>query len=327
MHWRHAYYTTRMNTASHDTAPIRRIIPADGVQQSIAELVAGIVGVDAARRLLERGGVWLDGRRVGDATAAAPPGGRLTIHRPPDGAYAELDITPADIIYEDAWLLALNKRAGWYTGPTPWDAQGNVLAALTQWLANRDGAAPTLHLAHQLDRDTSGILLTSKDPAANAPLQAAFAGGAVNKTYLGVCAGVPEEERYEIRTGHGRSRGGRWRVYPLDQIGAPLLGGSRVKFAHTGIEVVQRLDEATLIRATLHTGRTHQIRLHLASIGHPLLGDRRYGGPSPFPDAYDGHLLHASHLRLPHPITGQLLELVADPPPRITETLHRLRLT
>jgi 23S rRNA pseudouridine1911/1915/1917 synthase len=224
-------------------------------------------------------------------------------------------IAPHDIWYEDAWLLVLNKRAGWYTGATPWDTQGNALAALTRFLTCRDGVVPTLHLAHQLDRGTSGLLLCSRHPTANAPLQAAFASGAVEKRYLCLCMGAPDGDTFELRTGHGRSRGGRWRLYGLEEVGQKLPGGSRIKLAHTSLTVRQRIGDAALLDALLHTGRTHQVRLHAASLGHPLIGDTRYGGGATFRgQPIDWPLLHAASLRLRHPLSGELLVLDAPLP-------------
>lgn len=265
--------------------------------------------------MLARGGVWLGRSRVQDAALPAPAGASITIHRPPDGTYAEVQIEPSDILYEDTWLLALNKRAGWYTGDTPWDTYGNVRAALTRWLQKQDGSTPVVHLAHQLDRDTSGVLLCSKHTRVNALLHMAFASGAMHKRYLCICEGEPTEETFEMYSGHGRAKGGRWRLYDLEQVGMALPDGQRVRYAHTSFRVGQRLGDATLLQSTLHTGRTHQIRLHLAALGHPLLGDVRYGGAATFRGRMlNGHLLHASYLRLPHPATDEVLELQAAMP-------------
>lgn len=282
---------------------------------SIAAFVSTLLDTRSAETVLTRGGVWLEGQRVEDAGQVVPAGAQITLHFPPDGHYSDVTIAPDDIWYEDAWLLVLNKRAGWYTGATPWDTQGNALAALTHFLASRDRRMPTLHLAHQLDRGTSGLLLCSRHPAVNAPLQAAFASHAVEKHYLCLCMGEPDGDTFDLRTGHGRSRGGRWRLYALEEVGMRLPGGSRVRLAHTSFTVQQRLGDAALLGATLHTGRTHQIRLHTASMGHPLIGDTRYGSHDTFRgQAAAWPLLHAASLRLRHPMSGALLTLNAPLP-------------
>jgi 23S rRNA pseudouridine1911/1915/1917 synthase len=292
---------------------------------TVAELAESLAG-EAGRIAAGRGGAWLAGRRAEDPGQPVPVGTSLTLRLPPAGGYAELELGPADLAYEDEWLLAVHKGQGWYVGATPWDVRGNLLAALGRYLAARDGAAPTLHLAHQLDRDTSGVLLVSKSPAVNAPLQAAFAGGLVVKHYLGLCAGAPPWEGLGLRTGHGRAAGGRWRVYPLADVGLSLPeGGGRVKEARTELYVEARLAGAALVAAALMTGRTHQIRLHMAFAGYPLLGDTRYGGPGRHMGReLPGHMLHAASLRLAHPMTGAPLEL-SSPLPEAFRSLSEER--
>jgi 23S rRNA pseudouridine1911/1915/1917 synthase len=274
-------------------------------------------------RVVARGGAWLDGRRVTDPDARGGAGATLTLRRPPGGVYAELELSAGDIAYEDEWLLALHKGMGWYVGATPWDIVGNALAALARYLYARDGQAPPLHLAHQLDRDTTGILLISRSPLANGPLTAAFATGQAHKTYRCLAVGSPPESG-EIRSGHGRSAGGRWRVYPLEEVGRALpAGGGRVRAAHTSYAVERYLAGAALVRCAPHTGRTHQIRLHMAQLGHPLLGDARYGGPASYAGReLPGHLLHAVELRLRHPVTGALLELRSPLPELFAAVMH-----
>lgn len=302
-------------------ARLTLVVPPADAGVPVLELAERLAGA-AGRKAVERGGAWLDRQRASQPGAPVMAGATLTICLPPAGGYPELELRPAAIAYEDEWLVALHKEAGWYVGATPWDAHGNVLAALRRLLAARDGITPPLHLAHQLDRDTSGVLLVSKSPAANRALQAAFAGSSVTKCYRCLCAGVPPWSELELRTGHGRAAGGRWRIYPADQIGQPLpAGGGRVREARGRFVLEQALTGAALLRVAPRTGRTHQIRLHLAHLGFPLLGDTRYGGPERYGAIkLPGHLLHAATLRLDHPITGAPLEL-SSPLPAIFERI------
>ncbi|NTV64187.1 MAG: RluA family pseudouridine synthase, partial [Oscillochloris sp.] len=185
--------------------------------------------VDLAERLLPglgaqialRGGAWLDGRRVAEPDMRPQAGQQLVLRPPPEAGYTNCTLVAADIAYEDTWLVALHKRLGWYVGATPWDDHGHTLAAAARYLRHRDGSAPPLHLAHQLDRDTSGILLISKAPMANPQLTAAFAGGQVEKLYRALVLGAPPEAGV-VRSGHGRAASGRWRLYPLDELGRSL---------------------------------------------------------------------------------------------------------
>jgi 23S rRNA pseudouridine1911/1915/1917 synthase len=295
---------------------IRLIIAPEQAGRPLHELVTEALGGELpGARLIERGGLWVDGARMRVQDARAQAGSELAIHRPLSGVYPEIQATAAQIIYEDADLLALNKPAGVYVDSTPWDAEGNYHAALVRFLAARDGAAPRLHLAHRLDRDTTGVLLATKNPAMNPAIQSAFIRGTVHKHYLAICAGAPAEDNFTIITGHGRGAHGLFRVYPAEEVGRVLVNGSRVKVMRTRFQVERRLGEAALLRAFPETGRTHQIRLHLAHLGHPLIGDARYGGPSLWqgrPAPY--HLLHAARLVLPHPRGGDPLDITAPTP-------------
>ncbi len=299
-------------------------IPDTAEGHTLARVVCAVLGVAAAQPVLAHGGVWLNGRRVRDVMQPATPGALLVLHRPPSGRYSDIAIGPEHLCYEDGWLVAVNKQPGWYTSPTPWDAQGHVVAALARFFLARDGVVPPLHNAHQLDRDTSGVLLCTRDPAANGPLQRAFSGAeaTLEKYYLCVCAGEPPDDQFEVRTGHGRRRAGLWGVYPLEEVGRVLPNGKRVRLAHTSFTVVRRLGDAALLRARLHTGRTHQIRLHLAEVGCPLVGDARYGGPTVFRGGtVPFHLLHAARLHLVHPMTGEVLDLRAPLPLALAEVV------
>ncbi|HJZ47070.1 MAG TPA: RluA family pseudouridine synthase, partial [Roseiflexaceae bacterium] len=265
-----------------DTTPtIRLTIPPQHDGRPLRELVAEVLGDELdAVRLIERGGLWVDGARMRDVDARARPGTEVAIHRPLSGAYPEIEVSAAQIVYEDEDLLALNKPAGVYVDSTPWDAEGNYHAALLRFIAARDGTTPRLHLAHRLDRDTTGVLLVTKNPEMNPQIQAAFIHGRVSKQYLAMCAGAPMEDSFALTSGHGRGAHGLFRVYPAEEIGRVLVNGSRVKAMRTRFEVERRAADASLVRAFPETGRTHQIRLHLAYLDHPLIGDTRYGGPA-----------------------------------------------
>ncbi len=299
-----------------DSPTIRLTIAPEDDGRPLHELVAEVLGGRLDGDLLiAHGGLWVDGARMRDDDARARAGSQVAIHRPLAGAYPEVVLSLDRILYEDDDLLAYDKPPGVYVDSTPWDAEGNLHAALLRLLTQRDGVAPKLHLAHRLDRDTTGVLLISKNPAINPAIQRAFVRGAIHKEYLCLCAGAPHEDAFEILTGHGRSAHGLFRVYPADEIGRVLINGSRVKSMRTRFRVERRLEGAALLRAFPETGRTHQIRLHLAHLGHPLIGDARYGGPSVWRDApVPHHLLHAERLALPHPGTGAPLEIMAPAP-------------
>ncbi len=301
---------------------IEHLVTAEQGGQVLGALLATLARVSAneARELILRGAVWVDRRRVQQQETLVPPGVELAVHFPPSGSYDSLAITARDILWEDDVLLALNKRPGWHANYTPWDVWGTLPYALATFIRDRDGHEPQLHLAHQLDRDTSGVLLVSKHPAVNPALQQLFAAktaeGGIRKTYFALAAGQIEAETFEVRTGHGRGRHGLFRVYPLEQVGQTLpYGTQRIRAMETQFSVVARHPLATLVKATPITGRTHQIRLHLAHIGHPIAGDTRYGGPASIGTrALDHHLLHAARLEFSHPHTGRYIQFAAPLP-------------
>lgn len=274
---------------------------------SVLTLVAQILGdALAAQRVLDHGGVWLDRQRVTDPATPVANIQLLVIHRPPTGQYATTIFHPNRIIHEDDDLLAYDKPAGDYVDVTPWDAQLGVRLALVAWLAARDGAGAgdALHLVHRLDRDTSGVLLLSKRPRVNAALQRAFVQRRTHKVYLAHAAGHPPWDEQLAETGHGRTVHGMYRVFDLAEVGNATLGGA-VQTMTTRFVVLRRDAGATLLRAEPVTGRTHQIRLHAAYLGYPLLGDAKYGGPQVYAgDTLTHHRLHAAQLTLPDPRGG-----------------------
>lgn len=305
--------------------PIYLTVSPDQAGQPLVALVVEAIGGDtnAAQNLIRRGGLWLEKTRLADGNHPAPEGALVSIKRPAGGVYDDVILDPTWIIYEDDDVIALNKPAGLYVDVTPWDIEANLRVAMDRFLAGRDGAVPPVHLAHRLDRDTSGVLLFSKnrDPVVNRALHNAFLRSQTNKRYLALCSGLPAEDYFDVQTGHGRSAFGIFRVYPPEHIGQMLLNGSVVKGMHTRFEVLRRTDDAALLAATPITGRTHQIRLHAAHLGLPLLGDARYGGPTEWRgQTLSGHLLHAERLELPHPRGNRTLALYAPAPPWIEVT-------
>ena len=260
----------------------------------------------AAREALKLGGVQVDHKRVKVAGKLVKPGTEIRVAHDPD--LPPVPTTPIPVVYEDAWLLAVDKPAGIATQGT-WATDRHDLLALLK--TQRPDLKVFLH--HRLDQGTSGLLVLAKDPKANKGLGDAFAGRDLEKLYL-LRISAPLEP-CTVEAPIGRLRGadpGRFGCAD-DRSGA--AGGDLIdpKSARTDFHPATAEESAGLIPghwivARIHTGRTHQIRVHLAHLERPVLGDSLYGG-----GASDRLWLHAWKLGLKHPVTGEDLRLEAPP--------------
>jgi RluA family pseudouridine synthase len=200
-----------------------------------------------------------------------------------------------------------------------------VFSVLRDFLQKRDGVEPYLGLHHRLDRDTSGVLLLTKNQKANAGVGALFADKVAQKTYLALAElGTGCPATWEVKNYLGIVG----RVGKANKFGAVRSGGDP---AHTTFRELERFHDLTLIEAMPHTGRTHQIRVHLAECGHPILGDEFYGGPAAarlvsgaqlrFPRV----MLHATTLAFRHPMTNTELTIQCSPPDDFAGCVQQLR--
>ena len=206
---------------------------------------------------------------------------------------------PLDVVYEDEWVLAVDKPAGQVVHPTYKHAGGTLLNAVLWRVRDRGDAQPGI--LTRLDKDTSGLVLIGLTPAVHATMQKTMGAGRVAKRYLAIVEGQPQPERGRIVLPLARSPEDR-RIVVVRPDGA---------HSETRYEVVTQAGGRALVHCELVTGRTHQIRVHLAARGWPVLGDRVYGTP----DAAIGRqALHAWRIALPHPVSGALLELTARVP-------------
>jgi len=214
------------------------------------------------------------------------------------------DLAEVPILHEDQWLVAVNKPAGMLSQPSskqPTELAVDQLALLTLALAT--GSKPYLRMVHRLDRLTSGITLFAHNPQAQAPLVKAWAEGAVERRYLAVIEGSPEIGESLIDEPIGRDPNHEWRFRVAED------GRS----ARTEVRVTAHLEnDLSVIECRLLTGRTHQVRVHLAAWGYPVLGDRLYG--SRRAAEVQRPLLHAELLALPHPKDGSPITITAPVP-------------
>ncbi len=208
---------------------------------------------------------------------------------------------PLSIVFEDEWIIVLDKPPGVVVHPTYKNWTGTLLNSVLWRVRDRDGAQPGI--LTRLDKDTSGLVVMALTPEVHAALQRDQSAGRVGKEYLAVVQGTPEPPRGTISLPLGRDLADRRRVVVTDA-GAP---------SETRYDVIRRLHDTTsLVRCELVTGRTHQIRVHLAARGWPVLGDASYGVASA---AIARQALHAWRVRLPHPFTRQPIDLEAPIPP------------
>ena len=260
----------------------------------------------AAREALKLGGVQVDRKRVKVAGKLVKPGAELRVAFDPD--LPPIPTTLIPVVFEDDWLLAVDKPAGIATQGT-WATDRHDLLALLK--TQRPDLKLFLH--HRLDQGTSGLLVLAKDPKANKGLATAFAGRDLEKLYLARISGPLDACTVEAPI--GRIRGADPGRFGCSNDRSGSAGGdlidpksARTDFRPTTAEETGELVPGHWVVARLHTGRTHQIRVHLAHLGRPVLGDALYGG-----EASDRLWLHAWRLGLKHPVTGEDLRLEAPP--------------
>jgi 23S rRNA pseudouridine1911/1915/1917 synthase len=280
--------------------------------------------------LIVEGAVRLDGGPA-RASARLRPGQHIQVTVPEPVAAAPLpEDIPLTIVHEDAHLLVLDKAAGLAVHPGAGRPAGTLVNALLHHVKDLSGVGGVLRpgIVHRLDRGTSGLMVVAKDDATHRGLAAQFAGRTVEKEYLAVVLGVPRPQEGEITMPIGRDPVQRKRM----SVRAPRGRQARSRYV-----VVEALDGAALVRVHIHTGRTHQVRVHLAALGHPLVGDTTYGGsrePSSRTRAarealrtFPRPALHAARLAFTHPATGERLPLESPLPPDVAGLLAALRTT
>jgi 23S rRNA pseudouridine1911/1915/1917 synthase len=255
-------------------------------------------------------------------------GERIRIEVPaPSEASAEPEDLPVEFVYEDGWLAVVSKPRGLVVHPAPGHPSGTLVNALLARCRGLSGVGGVLRpgIVHRIDKDTSGLLVVAKDDETHRRLQAEFQGRGVRKTYLAVVLGKLAGEGVVDRP-IGR--------HPTDRkkMAAEVARG---RAALTRWRSLELLSGATLVEARIETGRTHQIRVHLAWLGHPLVGDPLYGGTKRARGLHDpaarrrlgsehGQALHAWKLGFRHPRTGEELDFEAPPPGEMIQLIQDL---
>ena len=304
------------NSAGAQTRPVELVATAgcDGLR--LDQALASLLPQYSRNRLAQ----WARAGRVTLNGQAARPrqkvreGDRICVLAAPapDETAHRAETIPLTIAYEDDALLVVNKPAGLVVHPGSGNWQGTLLNALLAHAPTLAGV-PRAGIVHRLDKDTSGLLVVAKSLPAQAHLVRQLQARTVKREYLAVARGRVE------RNGRIEAPIGR---HPVQRTRMAVT--ARGKPAVTHYEVLERYAQATLLRCRLETGRTHQIRVHLASLGHPLVGDPAYGKHH---QAFDfaRQALHAERLALEHPVTGKLMNWRADAPADMQALIATLR--
>ena len=260
----------------------------------------------AAQRAIERGEVTVDGgaRPKNHRVEVAE---RVSIHEREPAQSQPPEAPAIEVVHEDKHLIVVDKPAGLVTHPAP-GHHGVTLAELLP-----EGA----RVVHRLDKDTSGLLLVARSNEAHAALQRMMKAREVTREYVALVEGHPDAESGTIDAPIGRDRGNRTVMSTRTD---------RARDAVTHFEVVERLPRTAMLRVRLETGRTHQIRAHLAAIGHPVAGDPQYGGrASGSRLGLQRQFLHASSLMFRHPFGGEWVRCESKPPVELSHALDTAR--
>ena len=282
----------------------------------LARSVPGLTR-SAAQKLLEDGAVTLSGRpgKKNDRTAAGMEVS-LTLPQP-----EPLDVLPQniplDVVYEDDDVIVVNKPVGMVVHPAPGHPDGTLVNALLYHCGSSlSGINGVLRpgIVHRIDRDTSGLIIAAKNDRAHLALAAQLQNHTLARVYEAVAVGSLKEDSGTVDAPIGRHPVDRKKMAVDRKNGRPAV---------THWSVLARYPGYTRVECRLETGRTHQIRVHMASIGHPLLGDVVYGNKKPFP-GLAGQCLHAKRLRFLHPSTGEPVEVECPLPQWFTDVLKKI---
>ncbi len=276
----------------------------------------GALSRSQAAHLIASGHVRVDGKQAAKSCRLAG-GERVSVDVPEvrDTAVTAQDI-PLDVVYEDGDVIVVNKPKGLVVHPAPGHPDGTLVNALLHHCGDSlsgIGGEKRPGIVHRIDRDTSGLIIAAKNDAAHAALSAQLSDHSLSRTYECLVSGNMRQDSGTVDAPIGRSSSDRKKM-------AVVAGGRR---AVTHWEVVARYPGVTHLRCRLETGRTHQIRVHMAHIGHPILGDTVYGAKKPVP-GLTGQCLHATGLRFVHPRTGETVELHCPLPEEFTRMVEKL---
>jgi len=269
----------------------------------------------AVLKAIEEGRVLLNGKTPSKAGVKISIGDVVTVDIPePRPISAKPQDIPIDVIYEDNDIVVVNKPQGMVTHPAGGSPDGTLVNALLYRVSDLSGINGEIRpgIVHRLDKDTSGVLVVAKNDAAHLALSKQISTKKALRYYYALVVGNIAQDEGKIEKNIARSKKDRKQMAVSDE----------GRHALTLFKVIDRFKGYTLVECELRTGRTHQIRVHMKSIGHPVVGDPVYGKPSPL--APKGQLLHAHKLVLFHPVTGEQMTFTAPVNPVFAAALEKL---
>lgn len=309
---------TEFRSSSELNSSIELTVPAEPAGGRVDAYIAGRTGLtrSAIQRLLGEGNINVNGRSA-KPSQTVRAGDEIFISLPPP-ARTELvpENIPIDIVYQDADIAVVNKPVGMVVHPAAGNPSGTLVNALMYHIKDLSGIGGELRpgIVHRIDKDTSGLLVIAKNDAAHAFLSNELKLHAVSRVYTALCEGNFRDDSGIVSAPIGRHR--------LDRKRMAVTPDGREAVTHYW--VMERFGDKTLLRVELETGRTHQIRVHMAYIGHPLVGDGLYSsGRNSL--GFHGQALHAGELRLRHPATLEPIRFEAGLPEQFKNALAKLR--
>ncbi|MCW5551258.1 MAG: RluA family pseudouridine synthase [Verrucomicrobiae bacterium] len=308
-----------------ETLTIEHSLPAERLDTFLRRQFPAL-SRGAIQRLIEQGHIRVNGRFV--KPTHHPRAGEAVLVEWPEArpAEAQPEAIPLDILFEDEALLVLNKAAGLVVHPAAGNEEHTLVNALLHHCAGQlsgIGGVARPGIVHRLDKETSGCLVVAKNDETHLALSAQFAGRQVEKIYHALACGILPRDEGHIRAAIARHPSHRKRMAVRED--------DTGRAAHTGYRVLERLRETTLVEARLHTGRTHQIRVHFQHLGHPLVGDATYGQRQNRRLTELTHyepprvMLHAHCLAFLHPRTGRRVSFTAERPADFADAVKFLR--
>lgn len=283
----------------------------------LAEVTDQTLSRTYIQRLMEQGMVSVNGKRESLKKYKVKSDDQVTLSiPPPTDLKVEAENIPLEIVYEDGDLAVINKPKGMVVHPAPGNERGTMVNALLYHCKDLSSIGGVIRpgIVHRIDKDTSGLIMIAKNDMAHLSLAAQLKEHSITRVYNAIVCDNIKMDEGTVDAPIGRDPNNRLRM-------AVVRDGRR---AVTHFKVLERFGAYTLIEAHLETGRTHQIRVHMAYKHHPLLGDPVYGPRKTLPGA-DSQMLHAKVLGFQHPRTNEYLEFMVDPPASFQQVLDRLR--